>query len=109
MKATTMSNKLDISLTGADHSYELSLIIEVIDEGLDEGRLRNSVGTLQATWDNNGVVFSLNKVVLQYLNELPDIPRMDRKKKAYGIIGWAELRERYIRYDADATRALSDI
>jgi hypothetical protein len=51
--------QLDISLTGADHSYELSLIIKFFDEGLDEGRLRNSVGTLQATWDNNGVVFSL--------------------------------------------------
>ena len=48
-----------ISLTGADHSYELSLLIEIFDEGLDEGRLRNSLGALQTTWDDNGVVFSL--------------------------------------------------
>lgn len=39
--------------------------MEIFDEGLDEGGLRNSLGALQATWDNNGVVFSLNKVVLQ--------------------------------------------
>jgi hypothetical protein len=33
--------------------------MEIFDEGLDEGRLRNSLGTLQASWDNNGVVFYL--------------------------------------------------
>jgi len=33
--------------------------MEIFDEGLDEGRLRNSLGALQATWDNNGVVFYL--------------------------------------------------
>ena len=49
----------DISLTGAYHSYELFLLIEIFDEGLDEGRPRNSFGAFQATWDNNGIVFSL--------------------------------------------------
>jgi hypothetical protein len=60
MKATPRPTS-DISLTGADHSYELSLLMEIFDEGLDEGRLRNSLGAFQATWDNNGVVFSLVK------------------------------------------------
>jgi hypothetical protein len=39
--------------------------MKFFDEGLGEGRLRNGLGALQATWDNNGVIFSLNKVVLQ--------------------------------------------
>ncbi len=53
------SPQSDISLTGADQSYELSILMEAFDKGLDEGRLRDSRGALQAAWNNNGVVFAL--------------------------------------------------
>lgn len=49
----------NIFFTCTDHSHELSLLMECLDEGLNEGRPRNSLGALQATWNDNGVVFSL--------------------------------------------------
>jgi hypothetical protein len=70
----------DISLTGADHSYELSLLMEIFDEGLDEGRLRNSLGALQATWDNYGVVFSLIKPYYGIVELLVFRGRIERRK-----------------------------
>lgn len=49
--------------TCADHSYEFSALIEGFDKRLDEGRLRNSLGALQAAWDNNGIVFFLERII----------------------------------------------
>ena len=49
-------------LTGADHSDELSLLIEGFDKRLDARSLRNSFSALQAAWDNNGVIFFLKRI-----------------------------------------------
>jgi hypothetical protein len=49
-------------LTGADHSDELSFLIEGFDKRLDTRRLRNSFSALQAAWDNNGVIFFLKRI-----------------------------------------------
>jgi hypothetical protein len=49
--------------------------------------VRNSLGALQAAWDDNGVVFSLIKSYYSILNEPLMFRKMGRKNKAYGIIG----------------------
>ena len=45
--------------TCTDHSDTLSLVIKVLDQGLDKRRLRHRLCALHSSWNNNGVVFSL--------------------------------------------------
>jgi hypothetical protein len=48
-------------LTSTNHSYDFSALMETFDQRLDEGRLGYGFGALQATRDDDGVIFSLER------------------------------------------------
>ncbi len=80
--------------------------MERFDQRLDEGRLRYGFGAREATWDNDGVIFSLGRITTSR-GQAALVTCRRRKKDTYDT-GHAELRLRYIRDNADATPALSD-
>jgi hypothetical protein len=79
MKGSSSSQSEE--LTGADHSYEFSVLVERFDQRLDEGRLRYGLGAREATWDNDGVVFSLERITTSRSSRVTS--DMSRKEEGY--------------------------
>jgi hypothetical protein len=52
-------------LTSTNHSNDFSALVEIFDQRLGKGRLGYGLSAFQATRDNDGVIFSLERAARQ--------------------------------------------